>query len=637
MPEGVGYRSEARGQSPDWCEIVATIRRRIEADSILIQQMASVQARYQGDYTMPYLVDQPDLNLPPMAPAIITDAVENLGNRASSVFPGFNTPQLRKGEQGIGSKEWAAIRRQTLNATWTDSKGRLVLRRGCKQLVGYDSTTFVVEPKYHPRDTDLDGVKIKVRSPLTTYPDQREAEDFGRPENVGFIFERSAPWLRARYPWLTQEQGGPIAASDERRWRLCEWKDPHNTITGLLEPIETDTVWDPMAFPAERLEIASFENKILSGPAVVCPTRINLDKLGSRLAHVTGIADLMSQLLLLEILATESQIYPDRYVVGVQGQTPTIISHGGQWQPGRTGNINLLKNAASIGALNTPPPPQSQQMIDTLERMARQHSHDVPAFRGETYGSLRTGRGLDSMMGAAVDPVIQEIHETLEAALVEVNSVALETWKEHWGGRTFSLYTGSASALHQFELEPAKHIETTRNVVSYAIPGADIQAVTVQLGQLLATKGMSLHTFRIRHPWIDDPEMEARLTDEESLEEALLQGILQQVGAGTMPLVYVAHIEKFRKTEPDIIEAIIKADAAMAKEQAEMQAAEAPPDPTDPANMPGLAAGPEMLTPPGLPPGGPMEVSPAIGPNEDQAGLKRLINAVTGGASLVGQ
>jgi hypothetical protein len=421
-----------------------------------------------------------------------------------------------------------------------------------------------------------------------------------------------------------------------------------------MEPVDDNGTWDPNDFPSANLEIMSLENMLPSGPPIVCPTRISLDKLGTRLSHVTGITDLMAQLMLLEILATEQQIYPDRYIVGTQGRKPAIISHGGQWKPGRTGEINILRDVADIGALSTPPPPQSQQLIDILERIARQHSKDVPQFRGETYGSLRTGRGIDSLMGASVDPVIQEINETLEAALVEVNSKVLDTWKHHWSGRKFTLFAGSATNLRTFELDCDKHIETNVNVVSYAIPGADIQAVTVQLGQLLATKGMSLQSFRVRHPWIDDPSLEAELTDEEAVEEAILQGLLQGLASQQVPVMFATKVLKFRKTEASLVAAIEKADAEIAKEQAEQAAAA--PDVTDPNAMPGIAGGPETMTPPGMPPGPegmppemmammagaqgggpPIEADPAIAPTEDQAGLKRLINALTGGQSLVNQ
>jgi hypothetical protein len=639
MPEGVGYKSPVRHRSPSWIAIIQAVQERIEKDSKLIRKMAEIQERYEGEYVMPLISDHPDLNLPPMSPAVVTDAIENIGNNAASVFPNFNVPQLRNREDGTGSKEWASIRRQTLSATWDSSRGKLALRRGCKQLAGYDATVFVIAPFYHPRDPEEDGVRVKVRSPLAAYPDNRENDDFSTPENCGFIFERSASWLRNRFPWLRNP--GPIADDDVRRWRVIEWQDEHNSILGLMEPVEGNEKFDPTQFPTDNVEIMSAENRLASGPGIVCPSRVSLDRLGTRLSHITGIADLMSQLMLLEILSTENQIYPDRFVIGLAGKKPTILNDGGEWQAGRTGKMNVLKDVGEVGSLATPPPPQSREMLDMLERIARQHGHDAPGFRSESYGSQRTGRGLQMSMEASVNPVTQEIHETLEAALTEVNAKVLETWKQEWGARKFSLYSGSATNLHQFDLVPEKHIETYKNVVSYAIPGADIQAVTVQLGQLLATKGISLHTFRTRHPWIDDPEMEGRLTDEEAIEEAILAGILQQLAGGQMPLVYAAKIEKYRKTEPGIIEAILKADEETAAEQAALQ--EEQPPATDPAAMPGLAGGPEMLTPPGLPPESGMPTGPEpgmpggpIAPSPDQAGLKQLINAVTAGQSLVG-
>lgn len=631
-----GYRSPARDKSPTWAEIVTIARLRVERDTKLIQQMSAVQSRYEGDYVSPLQVDQPDLNLPPMTPAIITDAVENLGNRAASVFPTFRTPQLRNRNQGTGSKEWADIRRKTLDATWDMSKGKLVLRRACKQLVGYDSTTFVVQPAYHRSDPEYDGVRIVVRSPLVTYPDHREAEDFARPFDCGFVFERSSSWLRGHYPWLCAPNG-PIALDDQCRWRLLEWHDEWNVVTGLMDRLDTDDVFDPMAFPGEHCEVSSMENRMISGPGILCPTRINLDRLGNRLAHVTGITDLMAQLFLLEILSTETMIFPDKFIAGGKGLTPKIVSNGGQWKAGRTGEINLIRDVTNMGTFNTTPSPNGMQMIDTLERISRQHSHDSPQFRGETYGSLRTGRGITTSMEASVDPVILEIHQVLETALTEVNAIALEMWRENYAGRSFSLYAGGATTLHEFDLEPSKHIETCANVVSYSIPGADIQALTVQLGQLLATEVMSDASFREMHPYITDPAAEEATVVRESLTKALQQGLLQQLASGQMPPIMAVKIDKFLSEGKTFPEAIDAAHRELQEEQAAETPAPEPGQVTAPEAQLGLSAGIPGVTPADAAPLGPGGVNPdpAIGPTEDQSGYKRLINALTGGQSLV--
>ena len=116
-------------------------------------------------------------------------------------------------------------------------------------------------------------------------------------------------------------------------------------------------------------------------------------------------------------------------------------------------------------------------------------------------------------------------------------------------------------------------------------------------------KGISLHTFRTRHPFIDDPELEGRRIDEEVLEEAVMAGIQQQALSGQLRIIYVAKIEKFRKKGLDIFESIQAADEEIRKEQAET----APPPEEGQALAPeqalGLAAGPQGAVAPGAPPG----------------------------------
>ena len=118
-------------------------------------------------------------------------------------------------------------------------------------------------------------------------------------------------------------------------------------------------------------------------------------------------------------------------------------------------------------------------------------------------------------------------------------------------------------------------------------------------------KGISLRTFRTKHPFIDDAEMEGRRVDEEQLEEAVLAAIQQQALSGQLPVVYVSKIEKHRKKGLDIFEAIEKADEEIRKEQAAI----APPPEEGmamaPEQAPGLAVGPEGMAPQGMAPQGP--------------------------------
>jgi hypothetical protein len=110
-------------------------------------------------------------------------------------------------------------------------------------------------------------------------------------------------------------------------------------------------------------------------------------------------------------------------------------------------------------------------------------------------------------------------------------------------------------------------------------------------------KGISLRTFRTKHPFIEDAEAEGRRVDEEQLEEAVMAAIQQQALSGQLPVVYVSKIEKHRKKGLDIFEAIEKADSEIREEQATVA-----PQPEEgmtmaPEQAPGLAAGPEGMAP----------------------------------------
>src|SRR4029077_3807490 len=178
----------------------------------------------------------------------------------------------------------------------------------------------------------------------------------------------------------------------------------------------------------------------------------------------------------------------------------------------------LLTGVDSVGQLRGTPDPRAAQTIDRLERNARVSSGLVPAMGGETYGSLRTGRGIDSMMGAAVDPRVQEMQEVIGALLEQVNEVVLETYKGYWGGRRYVGFSKWPSDRLVVDFEPNKHFETTTSAVTYPIPGADVQSTTVLLGQLYGTKAISLQTLRSLHPYVADADAEDSRTRIEAID-----------------------------------------------------------------------------------------------------------------------
>ena len=581
-------------------EIVGIVKQRQQNGSVLLERMLEVKERYNGDYVIPIPSMEGEPVLPPLTPALISENIDAVAQRAASVMPFIGCPAVDGSkERGVRSREYADIRRKALAATWYQSKYKVKIRRAYRHLAGYATACLIVHP-----DFDKGMPRIDVRDPLGVYPEPKSYEDVDPPANVGFIYGKSGEWLRSHYPAARSENGGPVAPDDrssQELWDVVEWVDSEHIVIGIMGP-RYEHYNQVYGHHAATIELSRAPNKA-GMPCVITPGRVTLDRIASSISNVVGIVDLMSKMMALEIMATEKAIFPDRYIIGRSGQVPMIV--GGEWKDGREGQVNVLLDAEQIGELRSAPDPSTNIAIDRLERNARISTGTVPQIGGETYGALRTGRGIDSLMGAALDPRIQEMQEIMEAHLPFLNECILASYKGYFGGKKFSMFTGYAGDFGQVDFTPNEHFEIFDNVVSHSIPGADIQGTTIQLGQLLSMKGISLRTFRTKHPFIEDPEMEGRRVDEEQLEEAVMAAIQQQALSGQLPVVYVSKIEKHRKKGLDIFQAIEKADAEVRAEQAAVAPAPEEGMAMAPEQAMGLAAGPAGMAPQGAPPGPP--------------------------------
>lgn len=584
-----------------WDDIVAIVRNRQMNNGELLEKMIEVKRRYNADWVVPYVSEMDNEVLPPTTPALIAEAIDFLGMRAASVMPYMNSPAIDSTKEvGVRSREFGAIRRKILGATHHHSKTKLHMRRAMRHLAGYSTASMIVVP-----DFNKSLPRLELRDPLSSYPEPKASEDLSPPSNCAFIYTKSGDWLRKHYP-AVRNWVSPAQASGEEMWDMVEWVDEDVTVVGILGPRD----WESRSLGASGAVVQSMELHRWPNPTGICPVyipgRVTLDKIISQIANLTGQVDLMAQLQALSIAAGEKAIFRDRFIIGDSIKAPQLV--GGQWKDGRTGEMNIILDAKNIGELSGTPDPTTQMMIDRLERNVRIGTGLVPQAGGETYGALRTGRGMDSMMGTAVDPRIQEMQEIMEVALEHTNMIMLEQYKTYWPDKKFTMFSGWPGDKGTVEFTPSIHIETSDNVVAYTIPGSDVQGTTIQLGQLLGMKAISLHTLRSRHPYIDDPDAESARVEEETIEEALLQGLANQAAQGKIPVTYLAMVEKYRRKEPDLVQAILKADAEMKAEQAKM----APPPEEGqfaaPQQMPGLAGLPPM--PPNMPPPGPEGMAP---------------------------
>lgn len=590
----------------------------------VVSRMRDVLNRYDGEWVipMPDLKDEPVM--PQLTPALIAEAVDAMAMRASSVMPMTSIPALaRNKDTGPRSKEYATVRRKIIAGTYHLSKWKLGRRRFYRHLSAYHTGALIVLP-----DFENEMVRLHVRDPLSSFAEPQAAEELRPPDYVSFLYRHSGEYLMNCYPQLRADNGGPITTRDTNElWDVCEWVDEDQIVFGLVGPVHPDGMHiNTRAIQAPWRQLGPvYPNKCDHMPAIV-PHNVALGKIASRMAAMIGNVDLQAKMMALNIIAAEKAIFPDVYAIGRQNGAPQII--GEQWRDGRTGDINMLMDIEQVGVLRSAPDVGTAQTIDRLERNFRASTGLVPQFSGETYGALRTGAGVNALGGMAVDPRIQEMHEISEAWMPHVNSAILSSWKGYFGGkRTF--FSGWPSDRGLVEFDPGVHIESTENTVSYAIAGADVIQQTQILGSLFGAKAISARTFRERHPWIDDPEAEGAMVDEEAFEDALRQSILQKLVSGELPPTVAVLMRNHMQEGNDIFSAVLYADEEMRKRQATV----APPAPEGmiaaPEAMPGMAAGPTGMQQP--PAEAPMQAADQVAVPQGTARMRQLMQAFQGG------
>lgn len=557
---------------------------RLQGPTILA--MKDVLDRYDGDWVLPIPSMDNEPSLPPLTPMLVGEAVDQMAMRAASVRPTVTCAAIDPSKDtGRRSRAYATKRRRILAATYSASKWNLGRRRFYRQLSAYYTGSLVVVPNF-----DLELPMIEVRDPLGTYVEPQANEQLRVPEYVCFLTRHSGEYLRARFPKVRSENDGPISPQDTAElWDVMEWYDTDQTLWGLVGPVRNHGLHINQRFYATPwMQLSpSYPNKAGVVPAVV-PHNVSLGKIASRIGSLLGNVDLQAKLTALDILAQEKAIFPDTFAIGRQNGMPQIV--GGVWKDGREGEVNMLMDVDQIGQLRSTPDMRTTQLIDRLERNFRTSTGLVPQFGGETYGALRTGRGIDALAGMAVDPRVQELHEIDEAYMPHLNEAIFETYRGYWPDKKYVLFSGWPGDLGEVVFTPSEHIETTNNTVSYAIAGADVIQQTQILGSLLGTGSISRRTFRAKHPWIDDPDSENSLVEEEQIEDALKQSILQKLASGQIPVTLAVTIRNFISKGMDIFAAVEAAD----REMRERQATPAPQAPegmiASPEAMPGLAA-----------------------------------------------
>ena len=608
--------------------VAEELARRRLAQSPLLQRMIEVRDRYSGDVIVPVAATDDDIPLSSLAPLLIADAVDNTARYATQARPTISCPALDAAS--TRSTDYASRRRKAVGTVWDESWMDLVMGRMYRHLAGYATSALLVE-----LDHEMRMPRITTRDPLSAYPEPKAPEDLSPITNVGFVFGRSRDWLLKNYPDTDELVGHGSAfttnAGDEGElWDIVEWFDEDQVMLGILGPRNDWMGRSWTADPARWCkELSAVPNVIGRCPAVV-PKLVTMDRIVSQLANLIGHSDMIAMLTYLDIRATEKSIYPDRYVLGRTGQNPRIVS--GEWKGGESGETNIVIDAETIGELRGTPDPNNKMTLDRLERNLRVSSGMIPAQGGETYGALRTGRGIDALMGAALDPRTAELHLIGERYLTQVNDIVLESFAKRWPTRTYQVAFPHEPAVVDFE--PAKHVEamrgltdskgrrklTTKARVLYPIPGMDDTNATVVIGQMLAAGLISQRDARRMHPHVLDPEGTERQVLVEQFEGLSMAGLGQRMQSGGIPPEDSSRMIELAYEGKRLDEIL----AQVNKEASERQAT-APPAPPEgmvmpPEAMPGLANPGE---------GAGMAPPPVVeGPNDSMSNLSAVVSAL---------
>ena len=563
----------------DWDDIVNAMTMRRTQRGPLLEDMMQVRERYNGDYVIPDL----GMDSKPMTSTIIADAIDHNGLRAASVMPDIISPALRANVNT--SRQRASARRKAYLYTWEKSLLNLHLRRAYRHLFGYATTAFVVMPDFVHQ-----CMTIQVRDPLHCFPEPKAAEDLSPPLDCGFIYGRSAEWLLHNYPQTATAAGiRRDRTTSGELWDVVEWIDEDDVVMGVLGS-RNDYMNGYSPTVAKPFELRRWPNRV-GRCTVVTPQRVTLDRIASAVANATGIADFHARLTQINLAAMEKAIVPDTYIVGSSSAPPKLV---GPWQDGRSGGVNELLDVTNIGQLRNEPSQLGFALAERLEDTARSNTGTVNPFLGQGTGGARTGRGIDALMAAAVDPRIQEAQEIMQASLSDVNRIVGHGYLGYFKTKKYTVFSGWVTDNELSEFEPQVDFEeTVENKAFYAMPGTDIVGLNVVLGQLVGTEAISLETMRKLHPFIKDADGEQRRVLVQKLRQAAEMQILMraQDPAGGMTPLDMANLIKFVEGGEELAKAIEKADEAARKRQA----AEAPPPEALP---PGQGAALEMM--PGL-------------------------------------
>ena len=597
-------------------DIVRLYSERESSRDPVVRRMAEIQAMYNGEIVVP--LPELDKGEKPAVANLLQQGIDNYGARISSVMPMLTVPPVDARSKRAQDK--AALRRKATLGWWERNRIDVQLKRRARQLVGYACSPVVIRPDF-TNDEKTGGIaKWEPRNPLSAFPASSSDPDDLTPCDAIFSTSRTYGEIKRRWP------DGAAAIwhediKDAERFTVLEYMDDEQWTYVLLN--RSNNQYGTRDYVPHIL-LDTVINRIGLCPAVI-PGRVTLDRPLGQLDGIVGMYQMQAKLMALNVHAVQKGIFPDMYVISQPNEEAKFISGP---HPGYTGRVNIIEGG-TVHYESPNPGFMTTQTIDRIERNMRVDSGISSEFGGESPTNIRTGRRGDQVISAQVDFRVQEAQDMLAASMQEENRRATKIVRTYFGSQPKSFYVNWPRGKGQVDYVPDRDFDSDYTSVNYSMPGADVQNLTIGLGQMTGLGLMSQKTSREMHPWIQDPNLEGDLVVSEGLERSLLQSLEAQATQGALPPADLARIAYLVRVEDkELAEAVEQVHKEAQQRQAAVDAQGQPTavDPNSPEAQAGIAQ-----------PGAGAEAGAAIpAPTTDMSRLEQMLMQMRGTSAGAG-
>lgn len=553
------------------------------------QRMRDVLSLYEGSVA----IDLSELS-ESERPAVVNFArigINQLGMRAASTMPVTDHFPLEFGRRDAARKN-ADNRRKVNHAWWGKSRMNLLLRQRARHLFAYGAAPVLVWP-----DMTNDMPTWQVRSPLDTYASPNYGVSDIVPDDVIFAQVRTVGWVRQRYPhlWAYFHRADNMDKVDVLEY--MDRDEVHCVVCLAARPAygyevsRVDTA-DWLAQQASAATLYRFPNRA-GRPLCVIPKGITLERQSGLFDGIYGMYQQQARLQALSLHARQRGVFQETWLVAEnESAMPEVVKKADSMM----GEVGILRGGR-FERVSPDPQYATDTGIDRLAKMQQLEAGIPSAFAGEGISNTRSGRGVETILGAATDPLLQEAHDLFTASLEEENRIAIAMDKGFWGQDAKKLTVAFCGDKGRVNYTPNELWVTDEHAVRYPYPGGDVDNLNIATGQAMGSGVMSRKRAAQLNPLVENPEEEFDQITAERLEDAFLQQIQAMAttpGAGMEPVDLARLIRLVREDRADLIDAFDQV-------QKEAQARQATPAQSPEQMQPGVSpAGMGVEQPPGL-------------------------------------